>query len=191
MYAIGGGFLETAGETGEYHSEQHFETAIGSLDDVIHHHNGLRSVQILTLLALYNLRSPKSPGAWTFFGFAMRRCIVLGLHRQITTQWPLIDEMRHWMFWTCYFLDRQVSIILGRSFPISDRDINVAFPTDVDEDVEDPSLIKSQTVSSSMTGFIYICRLRMIESDIQQTIYRVDTAPTPGIKWKSRSSSPG
>ena len=32
-----------------------------------------------------------------------------------------------------------------------------------------------------MTGFIYICKLRIIESDIQQTVYRVDQA-TPATK---------
>jgi hypothetical protein len=29
-----------------------------------------------------------------------------------------------------------------------------------------------------MTGFIYICRLRIIESNIQQSIYRVDQSIT-------------
>lgn len=29
-----------------------------------------------------------------------------------------------------------------------------------------------------MTGFIYICRLRIIESNIQQSIYRVDQSTT-------------
>lgn len=32
-----------------------------------------------------------------------------------------------------------------------------------------------------MTGFVYICRLRMIESEIQQTIYRVDR-PSMSLK---------
>lgn len=30
------------------------------------------------------------------------------------------------------------------------------------------------TISTSMTGFLYILRLRQIESNIQQSIYRVD-----------------
>jgi hypothetical protein len=61
---------------------------------------------------------------------------------------------------------------------------------DVDEACEDiEALDKAQesaardadapaTKSTSMTGFIYICRLRIIESNIQQSIYRVDQSTT-------------
>jgi hypothetical protein len=59
---------------------------------------------------------------------------------------------------------------------------------DVDEALEDNDMLeqlqesgmvtpfgtKARQKSTSMTGFIYICRLRMIESRIQQSIYRVD-----------------
>lgn len=181
--------------TGNFYSEQHCEKALENLDEIIQSHGGLRSIQILILLAIYNLRSPKGPGVWTFVGLAMRQCIDLGLHRQTRLKWPLIEEMRRRVFWTCYCLDRQVSIILGRPFAISDRDIDVELPTDVDEDIEDiehlrklqqqqreRTEIQPPPVSTSMTVFIYMCRLRSIESDIQQTIYRVDKAPLSTIK---------
>jgi hypothetical protein len=193
IYAIGGRFLETAGETGEFQSDRHCEKAISNLDDIVRLHAGLRSIQILLLLSIYNLRSPRGPGAWTFAGLAMRQCIEMGLHRQTRIKWPLIEEMRRRVFWTGYCLDRQVSIILGRPFSISDRDIDVELPTDIDEDVEDEDKLKAaqsearirlsrtSQISTSMTGFICICRLRRIESEIQQSIYRVDRAP-PNVK---------
>ncbi|KFA46129.1 hypothetical protein S40293_03749 [Stachybotrys chartarum IBT 40293] len=189
VYAIGGRFLETTGERGEFHSDRHCEEAIQNLDEIIRNHAGLRSIQILILLSLYNLRSPRGPGAWTFAGLAMRQCIEMGLHRQTRMKWSLIEEMRRRVFWTCYCLDRQVSIILGRPFSISDRDIDTELPTDVDESIEDEDSLrvlqqegrnrpwKISRISTSMTGFIYMCRLRVIESDIQQTIYRVDKVP--------------
>ncbi|KAH7303853.1 fungal-specific transcription factor domain-containing protein [Stachybotrys elegans] len=190
VYAIGGRFLETAGQTGQFHSDQHCEKAMLQLDAIVRMHAGLRSIQILILLSLYNLRSPRGPGAWKFAGLAMRQCIEMGLHRQTHMKWPLIDEMRRRVFWTCYCLDRQVSIILGRPFSISDRDIDVELPTDIDEDIEDESRLRNAQnearshptrtpkSSTSMTGFIHICRLRKIESEIQQTIYRVDKVPS-------------
>jgi hypothetical protein len=57
----------------------------------------------------------------------MRTCIDLGLHRRRPTKrYPLLNlEMGKRVFWTCYCLDRQISIILGRPFAISDRDIDV------------------------------------------------------------------
>lgn len=64
-------------------------------------------------------------------------------------------------------------------------------PLDVDESVQDVSVLevahlaaqstpKDQTpaVSTSLSCFIHICRLRRIESEIQQTIYRVDDSST-------------
>ncbi|KAI1340155.1 fungal-specific transcription factor domain-containing protein [Xylariaceae sp. FL0016] len=190
IYAIGGRFLETTGETGDFYPEQHYDQALVNMDNILRLHD-IRSVQFLLLLSIYSLRSPRGPGAWTYSGLAMRQCIELGLHRKTQKRRsPLEHEMRKRVFWTCYCLDRQVSIILGRPFAISDRDIDVELPLDVDESTEDPEILeKAQETanrvpvvptakSTSMTGFIYICRLRIIESQIQQSVYRVDeTSP--------------
>ncbi|KAI0121059.1 fungal-specific transcription factor domain-containing protein [Xylariales sp. AK1849] len=155
------------------------------MDDILRLQD-MRSVQFLLLLSIYSLRSSRSAGAWIYSGLAMRHCIEMGMHRKTRKSMSLLEhEIRKRVFWTCYCLDRQVSIILGRPFAISDRDINVELPLDVDEACEDLAILeKAQyiasqptgpaTKSTSMTGFIYICRLRVIESDIQQSIYRVD-----------------
>jgi len=92
-------------------------------------------------------------------------------------------EMRKRLFWSCYTMDRQVSIPLGRPFAISDRDIDVQLPLDVEESCQDlqeleqaskvdPDVVRAE--STSLTAFLHILRLRRIESSIQQTIYRVD-----------------
>jgi hypothetical protein len=62
----------------------------------------------------------------TYIGLATRICIELGFHRRVspTMKGGLETEMRRRIFWSCYCLDRQVSIILGRPFAISDRDID-------------------------------------------------------------------
>jgi hypothetical protein len=65
-------------------------------------------------------------------------------------------------------LDRQTSIILGRPFAVADQDIDAELPIGVDDESR-----------RSLAPFAHICRLRMIESRIQQTIYRVDTAVDP------------
>ncbi|KAH9885724.1 fungal-specific transcription factor domain-containing protein [Xylariomycetidae sp. FL2044] len=189
IYAIGGRFLETTGDTGDYYPEQHYDLALKNMDDILRLHD-IRSVQFLLLLSIYSLRSPRGPGAWTYTGLAMRQCIEMGLHRKAHRQRSSIleYEMSKRVFWTCYCLDRQVSIILGRPFAISDQDIDVGLPLDIDESNEDlealeevrrrgePGQDAPAAKSTSMTGFIYLCRLRRIESEIQQSIYRVDEA---------------
>lgn len=125
IYAIGGRFLETTGETGDFFPDMHYEEALKHLDEILQYHD-LRSVQFLLLLSIYSLRSPRGPGAWTYVGMAMRQCIDMGLHRRTQKKQSAIDhEMKKRVFWCCYCLDRQVSIILGRPFAISDRDIDV------------------------------------------------------------------
>lgn len=117
--------------------------------------------------------------------YFQRIAIDLGLHRQTRTMDKVgFDvELRKRLFWSCYTMDRQISIPLGRPFSISDRDIDVALPLDVDEDCVDLRLLERASQSSpdarksestSLTAFLHILRLRRIESSIQQTIYRVD-----------------
>jgi hypothetical protein len=186
IYAIGGRFLETTGQTGNFFCERHYNQALRNIDDILRLHD-IRSVQFLLLLSIYSLRSPRGPGAWTYTGLAMRTCIDLGMHRKTQKRKSLLEhEIRKRVFWTCYCLDREVSIILGRPFAISDRDIDVELPLDVDEACEDIAALElarevalqtpgsSATCSTSMTGFLYTLRLRRIESQVQQSIYRVD-----------------
>lgn len=94
-------------------------------------------------------------------------------------------EMRKRLFWSCYTMDRQISIPLGRPFSISDHDIDVALPLDVDESCQDIRVLEHaskldphcpRNESTSLTAFLHILQLRRIESSIQQTIYRVDQA---------------
>jgi hypothetical protein len=96
----------------------------------------------------------------------MRMCIELGMHRKSTNvpgrDVETEDHLRC-VFWSCYCLDRQTSIILGRPFAVADRDIDAELPLGIDDESR-----------KSLIPFTYICRLRIIESHIQQTVYRVD-----------------
>lgn len=74
----------------------------------------VRSVQYLLLLALYSLRSPRNPGAWALAGLAVRQCIELGLHRKpANPELSMERELEVRLFWSCYYLDRGVSVALG------------------------------------------------------------------------------
>lgn len=105
----------------------------------------------------------------------MRLAVDLGLHRRVRPGHMSVadDEVRRCVFWSCYCLDRQISIILGRPFAIPDRDIDVQLPTGANE-VHETAGVGVPSTSSPMDCFIHICKLRVIESHIQQTIYRVD-----------------
>jgi hypothetical protein len=117
--------LETTGEAGPLFPEMHYDAALTYLDEILQFHD-IRSIITLLLLAIYCLRAPGGPGAWTYIGLAMRICIDLGLHRRTRKERLDVEtEMRKRIFWTCYFLDRQVSIVLGRPFSILDHDLDL------------------------------------------------------------------
>lgn len=184
VYAIGGRFLETAGDRGDFQPELHYQAALKHLNEVLQYRD-TRSVCCLLLLAVWALRAAVGPGAWVYSRMALMHAVDLGLHRQppgpqkVSVQ----NEMRKRIFWACYAFDRQISIPLGRPFALSDRDIDAALPLDIDEDCTDVEPLAqvageaSNTApaqSTSLSSFIHVVRLRRIESDIQQTIYRVD-----------------
>ncbi|CAK7232464.1 hypothetical protein SBRCBS47491_008280 [Sporothrix bragantina] len=190
IYAIGGRFLETTGESGHFFPEHHHTAALKLLDEILQLHD-LRSVQTLMLLAIHCLRAPQGPGAWTYVGLAMRIAIDLGLHRRTAAMSrPSLDnELKKRLFWSCYNLDRQVSITLGRPFTISDRDIDLPLPLEVDEAAFDAGIAAAHRRQrqqeqqqaqqkprriTTLSPFIHLTRLRMIESSIQRNIYRVD-----------------
>ncbi len=187
VYAIGGRYLETTGEKGNFFPERHHGAALKLLDELLQFHD-TRSVQGLMLLAIYCLQAPQGPGAWTYVGLAIRIAIDLGLHRRTAAMNTpsLENEMRKRLFWSCYNLDRQVSIPLGRPFAIADSDIDIPLPLDVDEETADVNVLEEAAArlhpttsappksSTTLSFFVQLTRLRRIESKIQQKIYGLD-----------------
>lgn len=183
IYAASGRWLESAGEMGHFFSDQHYDLAFDELDSILRLRDS-RTVNYLLLMALYCTRAPRDPGAWTYVGAAMRLCIELGLHRRPRRQQLSVEgEMDKRRFWTAYFLDRDISIAVGRPPSISDRDIDAELPLDINEDTIDEEVIRQASMRVSnipvnppntLTSFIHRTRLKQIESEIQHDVYRVD-----------------
>lgn len=183
VYAVSGRWLESAGEMGHFYSDQHYDTAFACMDTILQLRDS-RTIDYLLLMALYCTRAPRDPGAWTYVGAAMRLCIELGLHRRQRRQQQTVEgEMNKRRFWTTYFLDRDISIAIGRPPSLSDHDIDAGLPLDINEDTRSDDIIRQAAthVSSSpaspattLTSFIHRLRLKRLESEIQHVVYRVD-----------------
>jgi hypothetical protein len=133
----------------------------------------------MLLLVIYHMRSATSHGLWYMIGLAMRTCVELGLHRRTTTENldPFSIQLRRRLFWTVYYLERAISMSLGRPCSISDRHIDVDLPLDVDDYVRDPVALNSLQPSTKITTlslFHAILSIRRIDSRIQHSIYRTD-----------------
>lgn len=128
IYAIAARFLQLTKQGVDVDPEAHFAAALEPMDLIMEQHNS-STVQFLTLLAIYGQRSPYGVGVWAQVRYALTLCVELGMHRKPTLHSPSRDprerEIRGRVFWSCYCLDRLTSMLLGRTFAISDRDINV------------------------------------------------------------------
>lgn len=125
---------------------------------------------------------------WYMIGLAMRTAIDLGLHRKVNENNldPFTTQMRRRLFWTVYYLERVVSMSLGRPFSISDRHIDLDLPLEVDDDIQDPALLtapQDPSKTTTLTFAIYLFKLRRIDSRIQHKIYRADR-PLSSLRLK-------
>jgi hypothetical protein len=166
-------------------NQTHFAAAIEPMDYILEQHN-LATVQFLVLLAIHGQRSPYGAGAWSQVRYALTTCVELGLHRVRTMNSPGATprelEIRRRVFWACYCQDRTTSLLLGRTFGIADRDINVELPSasadfwDLTSPGSPPAAAPegAQAVWSNILPFIHIVKLRKLQSKIHRTVFRVD-----------------
>jgi Fungal specific transcription factor domain len=145
----------------------------------------VQNIEAMMLLVVYHLRSATSHGLWYMVGLAMRTCIDLGLHRKSSAAQldPYSVQLRRRLFWSVYYLERAISLSLGRPCSISDRHIDVDLPLDVNDDVRDAAILTSlqqqqhqqqRAQTTTLSLFCALLRVRQIDSKIQQTIYRAD-----------------
>lgn len=188
IYAIGATMLRLTEQYDYTPPETFFMTALQYISAARESHS-VHNIEAMTLLVLYNLRSPSNSGIWYMIGLAIRTCIDLGLHREAyySNLAPYEGQLRRRLFWTVYFLERVIAVSLGRPYSIADRDIDVLMPLEIDDTVRDANLIARTLAStptsptfqpsgksSNITLAIQSFGLKRLESHIQETIYRVD-----------------
>jgi hypothetical protein len=88
---------------------------------------------------------------------------------------PLLhSQLRKRIFWTAYTLDRMMAMSLGRPTGISDRDIDIGLPFNVDCVDLNPTAPLDDSITTSSTSSNRLIELKRIESRIQKHAYRVD-----------------
>ncbi|KAF5572335.1 transcription activator acu-15 [Fusarium pseudoanthophilum] len=182
VYAIGARYLQLSNDDDHYSSpKRHYACAMADADSIFAT-GSLESLEAMLLLTIYQLRSPTGPGVWWMIETTMRYCIDNGLHRQATNLSPVLDERRKRIFWTAYMLERSVARTMGRPHSISDRDIDVPLPANIDDELDTDEGILAAIAESNqhpsqitaLTPAIHIFRLQQIDSKISHTVCRVD-----------------
>lgn len=159
--------------------------------------NSLSNIHTLLLLVIYKLRFPDGQAIWYLIGTAIRLCVDFGLHRRnldFFVKNPYVYTLKTRTFWSAYALERAICNSFGRPFSISNRDIDLDLPLNLDESVRDEPTIKAafyqtypeynieeypvnvvdMAAKTSLSMALIYFKLRVIDSDIQESIYRVD-----------------
>ncbi|CUM67698.1 uncharacterized protein PRCAT00005401001 [Priceomyces carsonii] len=184
--------------TSEPHHLLFYKYALGLNLYVILLSRSISNIQSILLLVVYQLRFPNGPVIWYLVGSALRLCVNFGLHRRnlsLFRQDPYSYINRCRTFWSAYSLERIISNSFGRPFSLSDRDIDIDLPINIDDQITDAPSIKAKFYETyphyNIEGFqtsqiknpetrtsdslaIQYFKLRKIDSRIQSIIYRVD-----------------
>ncbi|GAA6028042.1 hypothetical protein JCM8097_001844 [Rhodosporidiobolus ruineniae] len=97
----------------------------------------LFDLQASVLSVLWLLGSTGTLTAWTAVGFAIRRAVDVGAHREQRSRWslsPLQDQQRKRAFLALIALDRFICAMLGRPLAISESDIDLQVPLEISDD---------------------------------------------------------
>ncbi|GAA5910866.1 hypothetical protein JCM8208_001017, partial [Rhodotorula glutinis] len=135
----------------------------------------LWDLQAAVLQILWLTASTGFVTAWTFIGFAVRRAVDVGAHREARTRWtnsPMQDQLRKRAFHCLCLHDRFISSALGRPVAIADDDMDVAAPLDISDDdlmawerATQLALVRREPAppapASATSGSIWVCVIEM------------------------------
>lgn len=99
------------------------------------------------------LHNPKVPLTIKVqIGQAQRLALSIGLHREIPDGIvsPSEREHRRRLWWTVYILDRKLSVNMGCPLSVNDKDVDVALPKAVSNDLPSLSLNLHAKVAAVM-----------------------------------------
>ncbi|KAH7161997.1 fungal-specific transcription factor domain-containing protein [Dactylonectria estremocensis] len=155
---------------------------------------GLDSAQDLLLVCRFGIYYYIGTSIWDVIRLCGRLCIELGLHLKTDDEVDLLQAQRkRRVFWQFYMIDRYSSTTLDRPFLIDDRDIEIGFPVDADDEELERASSSIRTLdafcstrdpgSRSETTIVFVSfRLRQISSRIHTEFSR--------LKQEQRESSP-
>ncbi|KAJ9150477.1 Aconitate hydratase [Pleurostoma richardsiae] len=107
-----------------YHAAAHFSKHAFS-------HISLSSIQALVCLIVHSIFTPSDVSLWTLIHIGLAHCVELGTHREqpaTTASDIAYQQIRKFVFYTIYSLDRSVSSIQGRPLGFRDETFDIKMP---------------------------------------------------------------
>ncbi|PPJ55688.1 hypothetical protein CBER1_05872 [Cercospora berteroae] len=107
------------------------------------HEEGMHSIEVLALVALYFQSIDMRVTAYQYIGQALRLCYVEGIHLHIPDDVisPEFSLRCHKVFWVIYVLDRELSSLMGAITPGSEDDVAAFMAPERQKSVLDKALM--------------------------------------------------
>ncbi|KAL5372128.1 hypothetical protein DPSP01_013742 [Paraphaeosphaeria sporulosa] len=132
-------------------------------------HPDLPQVQVAGLLAFYHLSVGQVNRAWVVMGLALRFAIALGLHVRIED--PSASRAKREalvrVWWSLYYLERQLTIITGRPSMVIDSCCSVPLPVPLSE----RQISEDINIVHSGSYFRAVVQLSIISQSILTSLY--------------------
>ena len=144
------------------------------------------TVQAMILLAMYYLHVDNEDAAYKVMGLAIRMCFELGLHlRSNEVDCSSQDiELRRRAFFCLYLFDLRTSITLGRPNGIRNDDMDLPFPTPIDDQTLFPEQMDTPIVleHSKIPYLVHFVQFSSICGDIHNKIYGLKRPRQPQME---------
>ncbi|RPD69776.1 hypothetical protein L226DRAFT_264291 [Lentinus tigrinus ALCF2SS1-7] len=141
----------------------------------------LYDLQICALMGnfLQGTRAPQT--GWTVIGSGLRMAVDVGAHRKkmYNTKFTIEDELWRRAFWMLVVMEWLNAYGLGRPIFMHDEDIDVALPTEIDDEywtssVTDEPPRQPEGKPSRVSLFVVLIRLTRILASAMRTVYSIN-----------------
>ncbi|KAH7165838.1 hypothetical protein EDB81DRAFT_780508 [Dactylonectria macrodidyma] len=154
------------------------ETALSNLP--LHLPANSSIIRALLLGAFYAIEISKPSLAWTLTCKASELCQTLGYHRlsSMKSDQGEDTDRKLYLFWSMYFMDKSLSLRLGRASTIQDWDVSVPIPA-----MEDTHIT---SLAPLFSGWVKTARC---QGNIYEKLYSPDSVTQPDHERTARVQS--
>ena len=136
------------------------------------------TIQCLLIKARYLFYSERADSAYDTMGQIVRLCFLVGLHNQ--SSWkgcgPFETVMRQRLFWTIFYLERNVALNVGAPYLIRESDVKVDLPKNYDDKCLFPNRpLPDETPERSPGPYqIFTAKWGRLVAEIWDTIFGIN-----------------
>jgi hypothetical protein len=143
----------------------------------------LEQIQTCCLMSLYYLNVEDENLSYKLTGLAVRCAYEIGLHLRSREAGhsPYVIELRRRAWWCLYLLDRRTSVSLGRPASIHNNELDVDYPTPLDDSVTFPEQLERtiRLEHSKIPYLVEFVRFSSILGDVYEKVYGVQAICPP------------